>query len=411
MGDTSAEGDFIGCSNIPLEVFHLPEQEGITITDACRRCGVSCKTYYEWRNSFKQRGINRLKDRSHITTLMYRKLFKEEKSIFFVGKSIEKFKMYLKRRFAKTKPLLKPLSPPLIMCLFSIVMMLRLRGPPFLGLFSVLVFLVSILILLFILELSILFSRSIFDGTPKKPSSSGILLELLLFFGLISFIFGDAIKLTFTGKTIVLVFIAFIILWVHRSVKSYDIKCNTAGKIFTYTSISTIWYLVIVAAVFLILLDFDPTMFPVIIRQALEPPINWKIALAIIFLFVLTIIFFIIKESVFQHYSRKLASLESESLKKEKEKRINLICEKLDDAVSGDGTRMDMLSSEVELLEKRVAYIGQEINKIEKKFEFHESLKLNIAASPVGFLILEVVKDVPVLAEIFKSVFGPLFGL
>jgi hypothetical protein len=194
-------------------------------------------------------------------------------------------------------------------------------------------------------------------------------------------------------------------------VKSYDIQCNTAGKIFTYTSISTIWYLVIVAAVFLILLDFDPTMFPVIIKQALEPPINWKIALAIISLFVLTIIFFIIKESVFQHYSRKLASLESKGLKKEKEKRIHLICEKLDDAVSGDRTRMDTLSREVELLEKRVAYINQEIKKIEKKFEFHESLKLNIAASPIGFLILEVVKDVPVMAEIFKSVFGPLFGL
>ena len=342
---------------------------------------------------------------------MYRKLFKEEKSIFFVRKSIEKFKIYSKRRFAEAKPLLKPLSPPVIMCLFSIVMMQRLRGPPSLSLFSVLVFLVSILILLFILELSILFSRSVFDGTPKKPSLSGILLELLLFFGLMSFIFGDAIELTFTGKTIVLVFIAFIILWVHRVVKSHDIKYNTAGKIFTYTSISTIWYLVIVSAVFLILLDFDPAKFPVIIQQALESPIDWKITLSIISLFVLTIIFFVIKESIFQYYSRKLASLESENLKKEKEKRITLICEKLDDAVGGDGTRIDMLSSEVELLEKRVDYINQEINKIEKKFEFHESLKLNIAASPIGFLILEVVKDVPMMAEIFKSVFGPLFGL
>lgn len=342
---------------------------------------------------------------------MCRKLFKEEKSISLVGKSIEKLGMHLKRQFTQIKPLLKPLSPPLVMSLLSIVMMQRFRGSPSLALFSILVFFISILILLFILELSILFSRSIFDGTPKKPSPSGTLLELFLFFGLMSFVFGDALGLTFTGKTIVLVFIAFVVLWIHRSVKSYATKYTTTGKIFTYTSISTIWYLVIVAAVFLILLDFDPTVFPAIIKQALEPPINWKIALSIIFLFVLTIIFFIIKESVFQHYSRKLASLESESLKKEKEKRINLICKKLDDAVSGDRTRIDMLSKEVELLEKRVAYIDQEIRKIEKKFEFHGSLKLNIAASPIGFLILEAVKDVPVIAEILESVFGPLFGL
>ena len=45
-------------------LIQLPEQERITVTEACRRCGVSRKTYYKWKNRFQQKGIDGLKDRS-----------------------------------------------------------------------------------------------------------------------------------------------------------------------------------------------------------------------------------------------------------------------------------------------------------------------------------------------------------
>jgi transposase InsO family protein len=45
-------------------LIQMPEQEGITVTEACRRCDVSRKTYYKWKNRFQQEGIDGLKDRS-----------------------------------------------------------------------------------------------------------------------------------------------------------------------------------------------------------------------------------------------------------------------------------------------------------------------------------------------------------
>ena len=42
----------------------MPEQEEITVTEACRRCEVSRKTYYKQKNRFQQEGIDGLKNRS-----------------------------------------------------------------------------------------------------------------------------------------------------------------------------------------------------------------------------------------------------------------------------------------------------------------------------------------------------------
>jgi len=34
------------------------------VKEACHRCGVSRKTYYKWKNRFREEGIDRLKNRS-----------------------------------------------------------------------------------------------------------------------------------------------------------------------------------------------------------------------------------------------------------------------------------------------------------------------------------------------------------
>ena len=45
-------------------LIQMPEQEGITVPEACRRCEVSRKTYYKWKRRFQQEGIDGLKNRS-----------------------------------------------------------------------------------------------------------------------------------------------------------------------------------------------------------------------------------------------------------------------------------------------------------------------------------------------------------
>lgn len=333
-----------------------------------------------------------------------------------MGKSIEKLKMSLKKRFTEVRPLIKFLSLPLIICLISFAVITKRStfvDSSFLVFLTVFTFSLSSLILLLLLDLILFFSISVFSGTPKKPSVDSILLEFLLFFGLILLlliIFGIPEELKGIGRDLLLVIIAIIIIWARSWMKSYKIKYSTAGRFFTYASSSTAWYL---AIVFLCLPGLASSLGSSISSNTkggkllLGLSINdLEIVLSIIFFLVLAIIFFLIKESIFEHYGNKLVSLESKSLKKEKEKRVNLICKKLDDDVSGDGTRIDLLSKEVELLEKRVAYIDKEIKKIEKKFEFHGSLKLNIAVSPIGFLILEVVKDFPPLDKILGLLFG-----
>ncbi|MFQ6087276.1 MAG: IS481 family transposase [Candidatus Methanofastidiosia archaeon] len=46
------------------KLIQLPDQAGITVTEACNRLDVSRKTYYKWQRCFEQEGIDGLKDRS-----------------------------------------------------------------------------------------------------------------------------------------------------------------------------------------------------------------------------------------------------------------------------------------------------------------------------------------------------------
>jgi transposase len=64
MGYTSVRK----CIHIEIKtkfnLIHEKEWIGNTISNICRRYGVSRKTYYEWNNRYKQKGIEGLSDTS-----------------------------------------------------------------------------------------------------------------------------------------------------------------------------------------------------------------------------------------------------------------------------------------------------------------------------------------------------------
>ncbi len=226
---------------------------------------------------------------------------------------------------------------------------------------------VFIPIILLIRDLVVLFSESIYDGVPKKPS---------------------------TYSTFNLFIPGFILKRIFPSAVPRSIKYATAGRIFTYFSFSTALYLLFV---FLFSSELSKILEE---KLSLELSTDLGIVTDIIFFLILAIIFFVLKDSFFQYYGRKLILLKSENFENQKKKLISQICMRLDVIANGEFTYVDSLEKEVKLLEKRIAYIDQEIEKIEKEFEFHRSLRLNIVISPISIPISAM------LAEIAKLMIG-----
>jgi len=329
-----------------------------------------------------------------------------------VGESSRKLGTYLKRQFIEISPLKKLLYLLLVMVVVSFVMIALISV-----LFYFMLF-VLVLVLLLLAELGIFFSRSVFDGTPKKPSIDSISYEFLFLFfavlGLLVFSAPGSPKYTklllsvsfilFLSFVFLVFFIFLITKWIFPSAKSYNVKYKTAGRIFTYTSISTLWYLVIIAAVFLKLLKKPGKSLLSQIKLIFEHPtdweIDWEIVSAIAFFLVLTIIFFAVKEFIFQYFGRKLASIKSKRFKNQKKALIDRVNKELDTIMGGEITDIDTIDKKIELWEKGIAYADQKVKKIEKEFEFHRSLKLTIVIPPLSIPISAV------LAEILKLAFG-----
>ena len=226
---------------------------------------------------------------------------------------------------------------------------------------------VFIPIILIIIDLYTLFSESVIDGNPKKPS-------LYSTFNL--FIPG------------------FILKRIFPSARSRGIKYVTAGRFFTYFSFSTAFYL------FLAFMGSFSLSEILKKKLSIESPIDLGIVTNIIIFLILVIIFFAVKDSIFQYYGRKLILSKNKSLMDQKKKLISQICMRLDVIANEGTTYIDSLEKEVKLLEKRIAYIDQEIEKIEKEFEFHRSLRLNIVISPISIPISAM------LVEISKWIIG-----
>ena len=222
-------------------------------------------------------------------------------------------------------------------------------------------------ILLLIRDLDTLFSESIYGGNPKKPSMY---------------------------STFNLFIPGFILKRIFPSAASRGIKYAIAGRFFTYFSISTAFYL------FLAFMGSFSLSEILEKKLSLESPIDLGIVTNIIIFMILAIIFFAVKDSIFQYYGRRFILSKSKNLRDQKKKLISQICMRLDVIANEGTTYIDSLEKEVKLLEKRIAYIDQEIEKIEKEFEFHRSLRLNIVISPISIPISAM------LVEISKWIIG-----
>jgi hypothetical protein len=229
------------------------------------------------------------------------------------------------------------------------------------GIFSVLlsvaafsfgvIFFISFLTYLTLLDLESIFSGSIYDGTPTKPSLHSVLHQLSDFL----FDYGEILKR--------------VLPWIFPRVKSYAIKYGIAGRIFTYFSISTLIYWLFVLLVFSTLPE--------------ELSKNWKTIFITIFLFLLTLIFFTVGERIFKYFSCNLVFSEKERLTREKRVFIDRVHQGLASFASGNIVHISKISEEVQLLEKRVAYIDEKIEKTDEMFEYHTSLKLAIVGSSI----------------------------
>ena len=130
----------------------------------------------------------------------------------------------------------------------------------FLGaLFFGIIFLTSFLTYLAFHDLESIFTKSIYDGTPAKPSLHSVLDQLSAFL----FDYGQILK--------------WILPRVFPFAKKHEVRYSMTGRIFTYFSISTLVYWVLVIFI------------PFILLERLSS--DWQRALAIISLFVITIVF------------------------------------------------------------------------------------------------------------------------
>jgi len=220
----------------------------------------------------------------------------------------------------------------------------------FLGAFIFgIIFLISLLTYLTLHDLESIFTKSIYDGIPAKPSLHSVLYQLSDFLS----DYGEILKRVLPR--------------VFPSVKKRNVKYNMTGRVFTYISLSTLVY----------------WFFVIFIPAALLKELSNELyeGLVIPSLFVITVIFFVVKERVFEHYTCKLVSSERERLRKEKKVLIERFYKGLDAFARGNIVHITVLSKENKLLEKRIAQINQQIERTGEVFSFHRSLKLAVVVS------------------------------
>lgn len=220
-------------------------------------------------------------------------------------------------------------------------------------------FLITLHLYLTLRDLESLFSKSIYDGILEKPSLDSIFFQFSAF--LITYAtFGEILS--------------WILPRIFPSIRSCGVKYSMAGRVFTYVSSSTVVHTIIMLLVFFILFE-DSSL----VSEGLLPAIG--ASLVVIFFFILTIVFFTVREHIFEYFSCKLISSEKERLKKENKALVERVNKRLDACTSGTRANDYMLSREVQALEKRVTSINEEVEEIEKRYKFHRSLKLTTAIS------------------------------
>ena len=60
-----------------FKLIHEPEWNGMSVSDICRKSGVSRKTFYKWKNRYSKYGMDGLKDLSRKPRSINSKITKE----------------------------------------------------------------------------------------------------------------------------------------------------------------------------------------------------------------------------------------------------------------------------------------------------------------------------------------------
>jgi transposase-like protein len=74
-----------------FNLIHEHEWTGNTVTDICKKYGVSRKTYYKWKNRYFNDGLDGLRDLSRVPRTINYKVdtATEETILYFISKPIE----------------------------------------------------------------------------------------------------------------------------------------------------------------------------------------------------------------------------------------------------------------------------------------------------------------------------------
>lgn len=258
---------------------------------------------------------------------------------------------------------------------------------------------------LILIETRIFYSRSFWKRKPKKPSLGRVLSLFLLFFAEAE-PFGVALTLEPGSRKLLLAYIpailvCFLALAVFLLMPSQDVKYSTAGTIFTYLSPSTAYCLIYFGQISILLSPFlkEITLHRIesILNFAQLEVVLTGILTVIIFLS-LAMIFFWIKESILKFYGNLLILSKSKKLKDRRRIFEKQLHKKFDEVVEDKAEDIDRLRKEIELVEREIVYLDQEIGKIEKEFEFRRPLKLKVIAQvfwtpvsiEVAFKLLEL---------------------
>ncbi|MGD2250090.1 MAG: hypothetical protein PVF58_16930 [Candidatus Methanofastidiosia archaeon] len=105
-----------------------------------------------------------------------------------------------------------------------------------------------------------------------------------------------------------------------------------------------------------------------------------------------------------------MISQETKELKNQKKTLINNIYKELDTVEDAKEAEIDRICKKINILEKKMFYTDKKIEKVEKEYEFKKMLKTNIVISPLWVLILEILKETPLIADIAESFIEPILG-
>ena len=261
---------------------------------------------------------------------------------------------------------------------------------------------VSSLFFLMVVELTVFFSNTVLDGNPRTPSRRAVL------FAFYSFSFFAISLLLIMNPAGTHLLIAFLLVSILIAVFPYSLLKSVqgsisfllAGRVYTYFSLSTFFFLMISSSMF----SLFKNMFQIHKIYDLNLPTNPELILFVAFLIPLTLLFFWTKERIFNHYGKAIASRRTEKYSRRKEFLEETLRELLRPVPEIDETDVDKLYKRAYLIRLKIENLDQEIKKVEKEFEFHGSLTWSLITQPLWIVL--IVDVIPPVFDLLKILFN-----